>query len=82
MAKSRLNRQFAGKLDAKIDRIETALVAQLDRASDYGSEGWGFESLRAHQIRSFPRTVSLELTATISIPAAKVSDWFRDRFCA
>jgi hypothetical protein len=24
-----------------------ALVAQLDRASDYGSEGWGFESLRA-----------------------------------
>ncbi len=27
-----------------------ALVAQLDRASDYGSEGWGFESLRARQI--------------------------------
>jgi hypothetical protein len=25
-----------------------ALVAQLDRASDFGSEGWGFESLRAH----------------------------------
>ena len=24
-----------------------ALVAQLDRASDFGSEGWGFESLRA-----------------------------------
>jgi urease gamma subunit len=24
-----------------------ALVAQLERASDYGSEGWGFESLRA-----------------------------------
>ena len=23
---------------------ETALVAQLDRASDCGSEGWGFES--------------------------------------
>jgi|YelNatPaOPRAMG01_1025707.scaffolds.fasta_scaffold00070_68 hypothetical protein len=27
-----------------------APVAQLDRASDYGSEGWGFESLRAHII--------------------------------
>ena len=27
-----------------------ALVAQLDRASDYGSEGWGFESLRARHI--------------------------------
>ena len=26
---------------------DLALVAQLDRASDYGSEGWGFESLRA-----------------------------------
>ena len=23
-------------------------VAQLNRASDYGSEGWGFESLRSH----------------------------------
>jgi hypothetical protein len=27
-----------------------APVAQLDRASDFGSEGWGFESLRARQI--------------------------------
>jgi hypothetical protein len=26
-----------------------ALIAQLDRASDYGSEGWGFESLSARQ---------------------------------
>ena len=26
-----------------------ASVAQLDRASDFGSEGWGFESFRAHQ---------------------------------
>ncbi len=26
-----------------------ALVAQLDRASDYGSEGWEFESSRARQ---------------------------------
>ena len=26
-----------------------ALVAQLDRASDYGSEGRGFESLRGHE---------------------------------
>lgn len=24
-------------------------LAQLNRASDYGSEGWGFESLRARQ---------------------------------
>jgi tRNA(adenine34) deaminase len=26
----------------------TAPVAQLDRASDFGSEGWGFKSLRAY----------------------------------
>ena len=25
-----------------------AFVAQLDRASDFGSEGWGFDSLRAY----------------------------------
>jgi hypothetical protein len=25
-----------------------ALIAQLDRASDFGSEGWGFKSLWAH----------------------------------
>jgi hypothetical protein len=30
-------------------RISKAPVAQLDRASDFGSEGWGFKSLRAHQ---------------------------------
>ena len=30
------------------ERKEIAPVAQLDRASDFGSEGLGFESLRAH----------------------------------
>jgi hypothetical protein len=27
-----------------------APVAQLDRVSDYGSEGWGFKSLQAHHL--------------------------------
>jgi hypothetical protein len=36
-----------------------ALVAQLDRASDYGSEGWGFESLRA---RNTSRQISSSAT--------------------
>ena len=31
-------------------RQQNALVAQLDRVSDYESEGQGFESLRARQI--------------------------------
>ena len=26
-------------------------VVQLDRISDFGSEGWGFESLRGHEMR-------------------------------
>jgi hypothetical protein len=26
-----------------------APVAQLDRVPDYGSDGWGFESLQAHE---------------------------------
>ena len=29
--------------------LQTGLVAQLDRASDYGSEGWGFESSPGHK---------------------------------
>ena len=28
--------------------LDLAPVAQLDRASDFGSEGWGFESLQAY----------------------------------
>ena len=32
------------------ERKEIAPVAQLDRASDFGSEGSGFESLRARQL--------------------------------
>ena len=30
-----------------INYLFHAPVAQLDRASDFGSEGWGFESLQA-----------------------------------
>ena len=26
-------------------------MAQLNRASDYGSEGWGFESLWSHKLK-------------------------------
>ena len=28
--------------------IQAGPVAQLDRASDYGSEGWGFDSSQVH----------------------------------
>ena len=29
-------------------QIDTSVCSSTDRASDYGSEGWGFESLQAH----------------------------------
>src|SRR6201999_3450469 len=29
-----------------------APLAQLDRAADFGSAGWGFDSLRAHHLAS------------------------------
>ena len=35
---------------SRTPRAGHAPVAQLDRASDYGSEGWEFESLRARHI--------------------------------
>ena len=28
--------------------MKNGCVVQLDRISDFGSEGWGFESLRGH----------------------------------
>ncbi len=38
---------FASQLAVLSAPILFAPVAQLDRASDFGSEGWGFDSLRA-----------------------------------
>lgn len=33
-------------------QVRSAPVAQLDRVSGYGPEGWGFDSFRARQIQS------------------------------
>ena len=38
-----------GNLKSKIASL-TVPVAQPDRASDFGSEGWGFESLQARVV--------------------------------
>ena len=37
--------------NASLPFLRNAPVAQLDRASDYGSEGWAFKSLRVYQRR-------------------------------
>jgi hypothetical protein len=44
-----------------------APVAQLDRASDYGSEGQGFESLRVHQEEPRPARGFLMLSVRLEI---------------
>ena len=44
---------------------KNALVAQLDRASDYESEGRGFESLRAHQKKEKRHAVVAQLVERI-----------------
>src|ERR1700678_3620542 len=47
------------------EAFETALVAQLDRASDYESEGRAFESLRARQPFADGRTVLNRFPSTV-----------------
>ena len=42
-----------------------APVAQLDRASDFGSEGWGFESLRAR----FPNPCATRIFGVLGVPS-------------
>ena len=41
-----LDRRIGVRIPAP--QLKFAPVAQLDRASDFGSEGWGFKSLRAY----------------------------------
>ncbi len=51
--------------EARIHRLSAthAPVAQLDRASDYGSEGWGFEFSRACQRTSLAKHAETLCTA-------------------
>ena len=37
-------------------------MAQLDKATDYGSVDWGFESLRAHQYQYFRKAFIINMT--------------------
>jgi hypothetical protein len=50
-------------LCCQVIEIINALVAQLDRASDFESEGREFESLRAHHFWTEPRTRNSEIGA-------------------
>src|SRR5690606_15638377 len=39
----------------RLTHASTRARSSTDRASDYGSEGWGFESLRAHNVSTHAR---------------------------
>ena len=42
-------------------------VAQLNRASDYGSEGSGFESQRSHKLIKFQEEVFTQVSTSFSV---------------
>jgi hypothetical protein len=37
------------KVSFEVFGVAACARSSMDRASDFGSEGWGFKSLRAHQ---------------------------------
>ena len=52
-----------------------APLAQLDRASDYGSEGWGFDSSRVHHHASREGTLAESNPLGSPSPSAPVRAW-------
>jgi hypothetical protein len=48
--------------------FENGPVAQLDRASDFGSEGWGFDSLRGRHCSSLQITCLRPLSVSVTEP--------------
>ncbi len=58
-----------GIANTQIQINKLAPVAQLDRASDFGSEGSGFESLRAHL--KYKNLYILTPTDRLPLPYAK-----------
>ena len=48
-------------VDHPASQVPSVPVAQPDRASDFGSEGWGFESLQA---RTNPLCCDLDIAST------------------
>src|SRR4029077_3667463 len=52
------NNHFIWRLEPGIWDFKLVPVAQPDRASDFGSEGWGFKSLQARHFRQFVAIMS------------------------
>src|ERR1051325_6127765 len=62
-------RRFLRKLHAPLFRF--APVAQLDRASDYGSEGLKFESSRVRSVMKLPAAIC-STTAAVGSASPKI----------
>lgn len=50
-----LSQVVAADFELAARHLSNASVAQLDRASVFGTEGWGFESLRVYFLPPFRR---------------------------
>ena len=48
------------KVSFEVFEVAECARSSMDRASDFGSEGWGFKSLRAHH--SIPEKTQAEIT--------------------
>ena len=63
----------------QVGQLKTCARSSTDRAFDYGSKGWGFESLRA---RSFETATNKALTSNLLVGASFVSEAnARQRHC-
>jgi hypothetical protein len=69
-----LHRRRTARTSLISEAFETALVAQLDRASDFESEGREFESLRARHFDAEPGTCRFGDAAT-----SARGNWFFER---
>src|SRR6202051_4905059 len=58
---------------ASATQLKTSARSSTDRASDYGSEGWGFESLRARpEVFTFHLALSSRLPLTFVSAGAEI----------
>ena len=54
--------------------LENGPVAQLDRASDFGSEGWGFDSLRGRHLLNEAGNFASLLSVSARHPEKRFSE--------
>lgn|GEM_PF-3324387 len=77
-----LSQVVAADFELAARHLSNASVAQLDRASVFGTEGWGFESLRVYsKTPCFPHSNGSDSTRRVDLEPSKytpkgISRWF------